>query len=175
MYETFCQNCGQSILADASAAATHCPYCQAPADAPVIVQGPARRNKKSKPLLDGQSKAIIAIAAVLCLMAIVGGLVAGRRAGYSHLTRPAQAREWFEGGTLHDKTIGEWRAARYENRLATSADIVVSVGKYRTLPPDLKRRATEMEIAISTAADDGGIDHMSVAEIAAGCAVLMGY
>lgn len=33
-------------------------------------------------------------------------------------------RPWYEGGTLHDATVVEWRAASARNRLATAADWV---------------------------------------------------
>jgi hypothetical protein len=83
--------------------------------------------------------------------------------------------EWYSGGTLHKKTIADWRAATYENRLATCADFVMGLGKYETLPPDLKERATAFEACISDAVAGGSVDHQQVSEIAAVCAVSMGY
>lgn len=39
-------------------------------------------------------------------------------------------KKWYEEkGTLHRSTVGEWKAASYENRLATSADWFVSITK----------------------------------------------
>lgn len=36
----------------------------------------------------------------------------------------AQAEEWYEGGTLHQKTMTEWCIAYQADRLATAADFV---------------------------------------------------
>ena len=40
---------------------------------------------------------------------------------------PAPTREqtWYEGGTLHQGTLTDWRGATYDNKLATIADLVV--------------------------------------------------
>ena len=35
----------------------------------------------------------------------------------------ANAKEWYEGGTLHSAKISQWKQASYENKLATCADI----------------------------------------------------
>ena len=76
---------------------------------------------------------------------------------------------------MHDKTVAEWRAAGFENRLATNADFVVKLGKYETLPPDLRKRATELEACISKAVEDGNLDDKPVSEVAAVSAVTLGY
>ena len=48
---------------------------------------------------------------------------ATRRAEISAaLTTTAQAGSWYEGGTLHDSTVRQWRSASYANKLATAAD-----------------------------------------------------
>ena len=39
----------------------------------------------------------------------------------------ATALEWYEGGTLHGKTIMDWNTATEQNRLATSGDIILSI------------------------------------------------
>ncbi|UYY86945.1 hypothetical protein [Alcaligenes sp. SMD-FA] len=36
----------------------------------------------------------------------------------------ALAQQWYEGGTLHDATLLEWKQATPENKLATIADMV---------------------------------------------------
>ena len=93
-------------------------------------------------------------------------------------TRSATAspsREWYSGGTLHRRTVREWRAATYENRLATSADFVMTLGRYQSLPPDLRQRAEGFEKCISEAVEDGSVDDRAVSEIGATCGVLLGY
>ena len=39
--------------------------------------------------------------------------------------------KWFEGGTLHQATAGQWTFASPSNRLATCADFVVSLAARR--------------------------------------------
>jgi hypothetical protein len=34
---------------------------------------------------------------------------------------------WWEGGTLHDKTLGEWLNASEQNRMATTVDILFAL------------------------------------------------
>ncbi len=34
--------------------------------------------------------------------------------------------KWYEGGNLHKTSVGEWRTATYENKLATTADWSIS-------------------------------------------------
>lgn len=41
-------------------------------------------------------------------------------------TSEAHSR-WWEGGNLHDKTIGEWLEASDQNRLATAVDILFAL------------------------------------------------
>lgn len=36
----------------------------------------------------------------------------------------AIAQQWYEGGTLHDASLQEWKQATPENKLATIADMV---------------------------------------------------
>ena len=37
---------------------------------------------------------------------------------------PATAKEWYEGGTLHDATIAQWKRAKRQDKIATCADWV---------------------------------------------------
>jgi DNA-binding beta-propeller fold protein YncE len=89
--------------------------------------------------------------------------------------KSSQSKEWYVGGTLHGKTLAEWRAATYTNRLATSADFVIKAGNFRSLPLDLKSRATELERCISNADAGIEVDHWRVSETGAACALLLGY
>lgn len=41
--------------------------------------------------------------------------------------RPAPTHPWYEGGTLHDKTFGQWNTANARNRLATAGDWIASI------------------------------------------------
>lgn len=88
---------------------------------------------------------------------------------------PPQVREWYSGGTLHATTVREWRTATDENRLATSADFVMTLGQYQALPPDLRQRAEGFAKCISEAVEGGSVDDRPVSEIGATCGVLLGY
>lgn len=79
--------------------------------------------------------------------------------------------EWYEGGTLHDATVGEWNRATYENKLATCGDFVA----VRT--NEISRdKAEELVTCIDESVK--GLDQNSsvkVSEMAAACILLMGY
>ena len=38
------------------------------------------------------------------------------------IVAPVSAKEWYEGGTLHEATIAQWKRASYQNKLATCGD-----------------------------------------------------
>lgn len=64
--------------------------------------------------------------------------------------------EWYEGGNLKDKNIKEWNKGTYENRLATSADIVSALygsDKNNNLiinnENDLKKYSEDLEMCIT--------------------------
>jgi len=80
---------------------------------------------------------------------------------------------WLSGGTLHKSTIAEWRKASYSNRLATSADMVVSyLDIYDFSDMDkIKQEATDLEECISITASGGDADDEQVSFIAALCLV----
>jgi len=45
------------------------------------------------------------------------------------------AQEWYQGGTLHNCTVREWRTAEFTNKLATSGDWLAATtwkGELRT-------------------------------------------
>lgn len=98
----------------------------------------------------------------------------------SRATRPVRAAKWYEGGTLHRRSVAEWNAAGYKNRFATSADFVATLrkGKFSAMS-EMRAKAIEMEVCISEAAkaerEAKEIRTMKVSELAAACAVLMGY
>ena len=121
-----------------------------------------------------KKRLLIGLASILCLTLV--GACAPTPAPTSAPTPPA--KEWYEGGTLHKATVGQWHRATYANRLATCADWVVAANRaeaerdFSTVKP----KAIELEKAIMEATK--GIpeiqDHQ-VAEYAAMCIILMGY
>lgn len=83
-------------------------------------------------------------------------------------------RNWYEGGDLHQASIGQWKAGTYENRLATSADMVAKLKHFSSLD-SMKSAAEEMEKCISKASEGTQAEQQEVSEVAAACALLMGY
>lgn len=47
----------------------------------------------------------------------------------------AIAQQWYEGGTLHDASLQEWKQATPENKLATIADMVSAVYNRESFVP----------------------------------------
>lgn len=47
----------------------------------------------------------------------------------------ALAQQWYEGGTLHDASLQEWKQATPENKLATIADMVSAAYKRENFVP----------------------------------------
>jgi hypothetical protein len=62
-----------------------------------------------------------------------------------------------------------------QNRLATSADFVMKLGHYESIPSDLRQRSEDVEKCISKAVEGGIVDDHDVSEIGATCGVLLGY
>jgi len=85
--------------------------------------------------------------------------------------------EWYEGGTLHQATVAEWRAAAPENRLATAADFTVTGMRRRGHQPanmtEVFVEAFGLRTCIDTAVAEGHADNQDVSSIAATCMVLM--
>ena len=118
---------------------------------------------------------VLIVISTVVLAAIIACDSGGRTSSGTSSSQSSKPKEWYVGGSLHDKTVAEWRTATYENRLATSADFVMKLGKFQLLPPDLGKRAIELEACISTAVQDGFTDHWTVSATGAPCAVLLGY
>ena len=90
-------------------------------------------------------------------------------------TSPAMSAEWYEGGTLHDSTLGEWRSASSQDRLATAADFTAAVLKDTSTFDEALRRTPAMLNCINEVAEDPRLDTQETATIAAFCAILLGW
>lgn len=90
---------------------------------------------------------------------------------------PAPAPAWYEGGTLHDKTMADWRRASYRNRLATCADFVAALaessGRRFDSIDQIKPYAVRLERCLSEAARGGHADGQTITSMAAACSLLM--
>jgi hypothetical protein len=86
---------------------------------------------------------------------------------------PVPEQPWYSGGTLHQATMREWKAASPANRLATAADFATNT-LHPSTTEEVRAPAREMMECVdraSTSAPDG----KTVAEVGAVCAVLMGW
>lgn len=89
--------------------------------------------------------------------------------------------KWYqgEGGTLHNATVVDWKAAIHANRLATCADFVAgALERKGQRPPsleDLKLRAERLLQEMDKAIVDSTIGSRKVSSIAAGTMILMGW
>lgn len=89
--------------------------------------------------------------------------------------------KWYQNGTLHSSSVGEWNGATYANKLATAADWAItrpqikekvrSSGSIDTLRPF----AMELVTCVNEAAGGQGSGSMSAASLAASCMILMGW
>lgn len=49
------------------------------------------------------------------------------------IVSPCLAAEWYEGGTLHEATVAEWRTGTGTNKLATIADWIAATSDEKQL------------------------------------------
>lgn len=83
--------------------------------------------------------------------------------------------QWYAGGNLHRAKISEWNVATEENKLATCADFVANIKKDLPLS-ELKVKSEEMKNCIDEATRDlSSTDNQETNEIAALCALQLGY
>ena len=119
------------------------------------------------------------------LAGLLGGCLALSLCRSDPLGRPpggdaSPPPEWYEGGTLHKATTVDWRNAEARDRLATSADFAaVWMKKRGTIlkSPEELEETKPWALALATCIDkvcsDETLPVQSVAEIAAGCMVIM--
>jgi len=95
------------------------------------------------------------------------------------ISSSALAADWYQGGTLHDKRVNDWKRATYQNRLATSADFTAfifgedKVGRLGSVNA-LRPYAVEMMTCVDEGTK-GDIPNILVAEVATSCALIMGW
>lgn len=83
--------------------------------------------------------------------------------------------KWYEGGTLHKATVGQWKNATEKNKLATCADFA-AVADNTVSMTELKSRALNLMNCINEATR--GLDELNnekVASIASMCSITLGY
>jgi hypothetical protein len=86
-----------------------------------------------------------------------------------------QKQKWYEGGTLHQSKIKDWKKATAENKLATCADFIASAKKASNMN-DLLAKSVEVRACINEATKDlVSTDNEKVADIAALCIIALKY
>nr|WP_299244331.1 hypothetical protein [uncultured Halomonas sp.] len=55
------------------------------------------------------------------------------------------AAEWYENGSLHTKSALAWQDATYENKLATSGDLIASLYQNGKLAPEIANRIHDVD------------------------------
>jgi len=111
---------------------------------------------------------VVALLVTLALFACNSGDSA--KSTYSS-NKAVPTKQWFEGGTLQNATIGEWNRATYANKLATSADwLAVTVWKGHLNSPNdfnkVKVKAEMLVTAVNGVVADKQIDDLNVTEFA---------
>ena len=98
-------------------------------------------------------------------------------AGAALITMPVLAGSWYEGGTLHNSNLATWKNATAVNRLATAADWTTAMLKGRDWESmeEVRRFSKNLVICIDEVAIDPQVGSLSASEIAATCAVLLGW
>lgn len=80
---------------------------------------------------------------------------------------------WYQGGTLHQATVADWKQATEHDRLATAADFASSILEPNTVE-EVREPAEEMKDCLAEAVQ-GAPDYKNMSELAAVCAVMMGW
>lgn len=128
--------------------------------------------------------------AMAALLVLVTGCTDGQRSQTSSskpeaapqqdIAESKAAPQWYEGGTLHDKTLADWHAGTDADRLATAGDWIsnlVTKGELvvdiRSMD-DLKVLAIKLRTCMNEAYDENTATQSS-AEVAVWCMVLMGW
>jgi hypothetical protein len=86
--------------------------------------------------------------------------------------------EWWNGGTLHSASVGEWKNSTEENKLATSGDFVsgtIDTSQVKSMD-EILVKAQAVRACINKATDGTSqLDSHHVSEIAALCLISLGY
>jgi hypothetical protein len=82
-------------------------------------------------------------------------------------------KAWYEGGTLHQATVAQWKAGSNANRLATASDWVTVTTGWDTLE-EAREKSEDLKTCVTEAAMESP-EETKANELAAACAVLMGW
>lgn len=155
-----------------------CPFCAERVQYEAAVCRFCNRDLPSKK--DYSLQAVLLVGVALFLGMIIP--FASGSCNYSSPTRsfsPPSQKPWYAGGTLHSSNVEKWLNAEPWDRLATSADFTTAILKRSGKPVDsmdqLLIPAKQIEICISEASLGDPAQGLKVAELAAACAIILGY
>lgn len=88
--------------------------------------------------------------------------------------------KWYEGGTLHDQTMMEWRKGTAADRLATASDWTATYIGFEKLTdlggfPVLRKLSVEVVACLDATGAEPEIDRSNAATIAVMCMTMMNY
>jgi hypothetical protein len=116
---TKCKTCGKSISENINS----CPHCGEKNPIAIDLNRPVSK-KDIKELIIGL------LVAILVLSYVMGGDTTKENKKAINIdNEKKEIRAWYSNGTLHQSSIKEWKLATSENKLATSADWIMSVNK----------------------------------------------
>lgn len=98
-------------------------------------------------------------------------------------TKNMKAQEWYKGGTLHSANLLEWKQATEKNKLATTADWIVTLFNKKGISLVSKKKTKERAIKIRKCTNSKVIKFKSKTnlkvlkanEIAYKCMIELGY
>jgi len=121
------------------------------------------------------------IANVFYILFMISLTICSCGSGFVHQNEAITQPQWYQGGTLHQATIQEWKSATAANQLATCADFVAAMKKTKGVRyTDLnvmRYDAEQLKDCMNEAIRGDEMNGLGLKanEIAAFCAVLMGY
>jgi hypothetical protein len=68
------------------------------------------------------TKHLISLFVLACFLTMAVGTSDSGGGTSSTSSSQNSSKQWFQGGTLHQATAAQWKAATYENKLATASD-----------------------------------------------------
>ena len=153
----FRSECGHKI----SKKAAMCPQCGSPA-------------KKKTSTFTKLVAFIFAVGAIGAILNAPNNMPSTSTVAKSKPSVRVTEKQWYEGGTLHEATAGQWHASTAENQLATAADFVANVTPVKNMN-ELLLRATALTACISAATDDPTLYKQDVGTIGVFCVAQLDF
>ena len=118
-------------------------------------------------------------AIVICGLAVVMRVLTPHSPNNNEMWGGAErvvVAEWYSGGNLHGANLAIWSNSTNQNRLATSADFAANLlkGQFSSMN-GLKVYALNMKNCIDEVTVEPQLGSQRVSEVAAGCAILLGW